>query len=55
MVDRLAVMIYDFVRSFQVAFNMLKEEGVASFYSGLGPSLIGIAPYIAVNFCVFDL
>ncbi|CDP06490.1 unnamed protein product [Coffea canephora] len=39
----------------QVAFNMLKEEGVASFYSGLGPSLIGIAPYIAVNFCVFDL
>ncbi|KAI5663499.1 hypothetical protein M9H77_22822 [Catharanthus roseus] len=39
----------------QVALNMLKEEGVASFYSGLGPSLIGIAPYIAVNFCVFDL
>lgn len=39
----------------QVAFNMLKEEGVASFYNGLGPSLIGIAPYIAVNFCVFDL
>ncbi|KAL3536516.1 hypothetical protein ACH5RR_004977 [Cinchona calisaya] len=39
----------------QVAFNMVKEEGVASFYNGLGPSLIGIAPYIAVNFCVFDL
>ncbi|KAI4324468.1 hypothetical protein MLD38_029956 [Melastoma candidum] len=39
----------------QVALNMLKEEGFASFYSGLGPSLIGIAPYIAVNFCVFDL
>ncbi|KAL3531696.1 hypothetical protein ACH5RR_005217 [Cinchona calisaya] len=39
----------------QVALNMLKEEGVASFYNGLGPSLIGIAPYIAVNFCVFDL
>lgn len=39
----------------EVALNMLKEEGVASFYNGLGPSLIGIAPYIAVNFCVFDL
>ncbi|KAI4338902.1 hypothetical protein MLD38_023909 [Melastoma candidum] len=39
----------------QVALNMLKEEGVASFYNGLGPSLIGIAPYIAVNFCAFDL
>uniref|UniRef100_A0A453EP77 Uncharacterized protein n=1 Tax=Aegilops tauschii subsp. strangulata TaxID=200361 RepID=A0A453EP77_AEGTS len=38
-----------------VALNMLREEGLASFYGGLGPSLIGIAPYIAVNFCVFDL
>ncbi|WOL16543.1 putative envelope ADP,ATP carrier protein, chloroplastic isoform X1 [Canna indica] len=39
----------------QVALSMLREEGIASFYSGLGPSLIGIAPYIAVNFCIFDL
>ncbi|GAA0175164.1 hypothetical protein Leryth_013350 [Lithospermum erythrorhizon] len=39
----------------QVALNMLREEGILSFYSGLGPSLIGIAPYIAVNFCAFDL
>ncbi|XP_058209526.1 probable envelope ADP,ATP carrier protein, chloroplastic [Rhododendron vialii] len=39
----------------EVALNMLREEGVASFYKGLGPSLIGIAPYIAVNFCIFDL
>ncbi|KAL0545295.1 hypothetical protein IC582_020447 [Cucumis melo] len=39
----------------EVALNMLKEEGIASFYYGLGPSLIGIAPYIAVNFCIFDL
>lgn len=39
----------------QVALSMLREEGIASFYNGLGPSLIGIAPYIAVNFCVFDL
>lgn len=39
----------------QVAINMMREEGLGSFYSGLGPSLIGIAPYIAVNFCIFDL
>ncbi|KAG6523166.1 thylakoid ADP,ATP carrier protein, chloroplastic-like [Zingiber officinale] len=39
----------------QVALNMLREEGFASFYAGLGPSLISIAPYIAINFCVFDL
>ncbi|KAK7836106.1 probable envelope ADP,ATP carrier protein, chloroplastic [Quercus suber] len=39
----------------EVALTMLREEGFASFYYGLGPSLLGIAPYIAVNFCVFDL
>ncbi|GAB4833966.1 hypothetical protein Ancab_032216 [Ancistrocladus abbreviatus] len=39
----------------EVALSMLREEGFCSFYNGLGPSLIGIAPYIAVNFCVFDL
>nr|XP_043637079.1 thylakoid ADP,ATP carrier protein, chloroplastic-like [Erigeron canadensis] len=38
-----------------VFVKMLKEEGLGSFYRGLGPSLIGIAPYVAVNFCVFDL
>lgn len=39
----------------EVALCMLREEGFGSFYKGLGPSLIAIAPYIAVNFCVFDL
>ncbi|KAJ6993019.1 Mitochondrial carrier protein [Populus alba x Populus x berolinensis] len=39
----------------EIALTMLREEGVASFYFGLGPSLLGIAPYIAVNFCIFDL
>ncbi|XVF76813.1 hypothetical protein PTKIN_Ptkin13bG0297200 [Pterospermum kingtungense] len=42
-------------RMSEVALTMLREEGVASFYYGLVPSLIGIAPYIAVNFCIFDL
>ncbi|XP_071697905.1 thylakoid ADP,ATP carrier protein, chloroplastic-like [Rutidosis leptorrhynchoides] len=38
-----------------VVVNMLKEEGLGSLYRGLVPSLISIAPYVAVNFCVFDL
>ncbi|CAN1303700.1 Probable envelope ADP,ATP carrier protein, chloroplastic [Linum perenne] len=39
----------------QIALTMMREEGAASFYYGLGPSLVSIAPYIAVNFCMFDL
>lgn len=39
----------------KVASTMLREEGLASFYKGLGSSLIGIAPYVALNFCAFDL
>ncbi|MCO5548996.1 hypothetical protein L7F22_002462 [Adiantum nelumboides] len=39
----------------QVASTMLREEGLSSFYKGLGPSLLGIAPYVALNFCAFDL
>ncbi|CAI5473352.1 unnamed protein product [Closterium sp. Yama58-4] len=38
-----------------VAMAMIREEGVLSFYKGLAPSLISIAPYIALNFCAFDL
>lgn len=34
---------------------MLRDEGWATFYSGLGPSLLSIAPYIAVNFCIYDM
>ncbi|RLN03379.1 uncharacterized protein C2845_PM13G08600 [Panicum miliaceum] len=35
----------------QVALNMLRlrEEGLASFYGGLGPSLIEFAPYITAG------
>ncbi|CAN1134377.1 Probable envelope ADP,ATP carrier protein, chloroplastic [Linum perenne] len=39
----------------EIALTMLREEGVVSFYYGLGPSLLSIAPYIAMNFCMFDL
>ncbi|KAF6150410.1 hypothetical protein GIB67_034109 [Kingdonia uniflora] len=39
----------------KVAGNLLSREGLLGFCSGLGPSLLGIAPYIAVNFYFFDL
>ncbi|XP_031484913.1 thylakoid ADP,ATP carrier protein, chloroplastic-like isoform X2 [Nymphaea colorata] len=39
----------------QAVLNMLESEGIASFYCGLGPSLLSVAPYIAINFCIFDL
>ncbi|CAI9782459.1 unnamed protein product [Fraxinus pennsylvanica] len=45
-IGRLAAGAYAGMTSTFVALNMLREEGVASFYNGLGPSLIGIAPYI---------
>ncbi|XP_078435592.1 root UVB sensitive protein (Protein of unknown function, DUF647) isoform X2 [Wolffia australiana] len=34
---------------------MLSEGGMASFYAGLGIYLIGTAPFIVVNFYMFDL
>ena len=39
----------------QVLQKMLKEEGVGAFYKGLVPSLVGIAPYLALNLAIFDL
>ncbi|PIA32214.1 hypothetical protein AQUCO_04500067v1 [Aquilegia coerulea] len=39
----------------EVALGMLRDEGIASFYNGICPSLLGIAPYIAANFCIFHL
>jgi solute carrier family 25 phosphate transporter 23/24/25/41 len=31
------------------------QEGVKALYKGLGPTLIGIAPYAALNFATYDL
>ena len=35
--------------------SMYRLEGVASLFKGLGPTLIGIAPYAALNFATYDL
>lgn len=53
--DKIIIYEQKSIDDVQIALTMLREEGVASFYFGLGPSLLGIAPYIAVNFCIFDL
>lgn len=34
---------------------MVRTEGVVSLYKGLTPTLIGIAPYAALNFASYDL
>jgi len=39
----------------QAAGRMYRKEGFGSFYRGLNPSLLGIAPYIAINYCAFDM
>lgn len=35
--------------------QMVKHEGVGSLYKGLAPTLVGIAPYAALNFASYDL
>lgn len=35
--------------------TMVRTEGVVSLYKGLIPTLIGIAPYAALNFASYDL
>lgn len=35
--------------------TIMRTEGVAALYKGLGPTLVGIAPYAALNFATYDL
>jgi solute carrier family 25 (mitochondrial phosphate transporter), member 23/24/25/41 len=35
--------------------SMVRTEGVVSLYKGLIPTLVGIAPYAALNFATYDL
>ena len=35
--------------------SMARTEGVISLYKGLGPTLVGIAPYAALNFASYDM
>ena len=33
----------------------MRSEGVIALYKGLAPTLVGIAPYAALNFATYDL
>lgn len=33
--------------------SIVKNDGILSLYKGLGASLMGIAPFVAINFSVF--
>jgi len=39
----------------EIMYKMISEEGIKSFYNGLTPSIMRIAPAAAIQFCVFDL
>ncbi|CAO2820735.1 unnamed protein product [Amaranthus hypochondriacus] len=34
--------------------KIIREEGVSELYRGLAPSLIGVIPYAATNYCAYD-
>lgn len=34
---------------------MARTEGMRSLYKGLAPTLVGIAPYAAMNFACYDV
>ena len=38
-----------------VARTMVRSEGLVSLYKGLAPTLVGIAPYAAMNFACYDM
>ena len=35
--------------------TVVAKEGVRALYKGLGPTLVGIAPYAALNFAAYDM
>lgn len=35
--------------------TMVRGEGAGSLYKGLVPTLVGVAPYAAINFATYDL
>ena len=35
--------------------TIVRTEGVVALYKGLLPTLVGIAPYAALNFATYDL
>lgn len=52
---RLRLAVDPKVHTLSAACGVLyKEGGIAAFFRGLGPSLVGIAPYMALELAAFD-
>ncbi|KAG2445372.1 hypothetical protein HYH02_008837 [Chlamydomonas schloesseri] len=52
---RLALPNHPYKGAIDAATTMVRTEGMISLYKGLVPTLIGIAPYAALNFASYDL
>lgn len=36
------------------ASTIIRDEGVAGLYRGLGPTLLQVAPSLAINYCAYE-
>lgn len=41
-------------RILTVLMNLYRENGIKAFYRGIGPSLVGIFPYVGIDLAVFE-
>eukprot|EP00798_Chlamydomonas_sp_ICE-L_P016047 gene16047-22183_t len=52
---RLALPNHPYKGSIDAISTMVRTEGIMSLYKGLVPTLVGVAPYAALNFATYDL
>lgn len=52
---RLALPTHNYSGMTNAFITIAQKEGVAALYKGLCPTLVGIAPYAALNFACYDL
>lgn len=52
---RLALPSHPFRGALDAFATIPRTEGIAALYKGLAPTLVGIAPYAAINFASYDL
>jgi solute carrier family 25 thiamine pyrophosphate transporter 19 len=43
---------YNSIPSFLI--NTMKTQGVSGFYKGVGPAVLGVAPYMGLNFAIYE-
>lgn len=52
---RLAMPSHPYSGATNAIVTIAKTEGLVALYKGLVPTLLGVAPYAAVNFATYDL